>query len=943
MATFKGKKNKDIALKILPDPTAGFTLLNKGSIEVTSYYEGSYTTVANIEKKVAYVTDDSAYTTTTDAEVSSKESSTWFTPTVSPSENLAPNVALTVLSSQFTLTVTINITSVNALDVGTHEDTIIISGTNPDIQEDIEIPISIIILELPDPVLKVTPEEALLKFPDCIESFTDTVSTDPMTVYVESIGIAAAHDMDVTVSADEAWVSLSESTFTLSPGSFKTFEVTVDPNIVLELPDVYKAIITVASLDEGGNTDSVEVPVEIIVNARPQAVLTVISEPIRYIGVENDPGSFFAVPTTEFTIKNSTTQYGHDLVGTISTVDTDVILFDSTFNISAENEETFNSSIDTNSLATNPEGTILNYTIQIASGLTIVYIPVDVLVVGPQPPSVINSDIELVDNYSRYSEITQHIMNLFPDWHVGRRQRDSLVHRIVDATAGRVLQEFDDFELTNFTTQHITTLMDTSPRDKAFILPINQQVVVDDSVPNLVRNSNFNFWSNPAILPDYWSHRVANDADKFILTQFDDTSNFLGGRLMELTSGHRSLVDYQNAHIYQEYEFSTPSSQKDWTLSCFHKTKSGVYAGDIFKLYVSLTYFDESTEIFEQLLPNSSTKFKSSLVFTASKAISKIELGVTWSPLRSPLSVVKLLISNFNLHEGVGSEPWKRNFQDRESNVTEDQTGICVSFNSPNKDRIDLPTKINSNLDVNKRLIANNASIEYFAPDTISDNPPVLAPTRIHPVHHYDKTTVGQALLVSTPIMAAYYNWPAWTIGKIVKFETSHTEEILGTYVLNFPIFDNPDQSHNIGFIQIDALTLYGHKLWVIGRIYNEEEQGTTSANKMLFSKNYTTILACCTMHVPKQPNDTEPDYETTTMGLPVEKMFMFPTQTESLLDNYSMTFEDRNSILIEMQDGYQSRITLRDDYYTYNENNNEIVLLQNPTYTNLGTNIIVC
>ena len=105
----------------------------------------------------------------------------------------------------------------------------------------------------------------------------------------------------------------------------------------------------------------------------------------------------------------------------------------------------------------------------------------------------------------KYSDYTQAILNQFPEYHAARAQRDSAVARVSDATYGRSLTSLNNVDIHRLSTQRSITSADNLSADKAFLMDVSSVNIEKSRSTNLVRNSNYQYWSNPNRLPDYWS------------------------------------------------------------------------------------------------------------------------------------------------------------------------------------------------------------------------------------------------------------------------------------------------------------------------------------------------------------------------------------------------------------------------------------------------------
>ena len=62
-------------------------------------------------------------------------------------------------------------------------------------------------------------------------------------------------------------------------------------------------------------------------------------------------------------------------------------------------------------------------------------------------------DILISSSVGTYSEYTQKILNLLPDWHDGRNQRDSSTSKIMNSAVAAELEHIVNVEIPNFKTQ----------------------------------------------------------------------------------------------------------------------------------------------------------------------------------------------------------------------------------------------------------------------------------------------------------------------------------------------------------------------------------------------------------------------------------------------------------------------------------------------------------
>ena len=222
--------------------------------------------------------------------------------------------------------------------------------------------------------------------------------------------------------------------------------------------------------------------------------------------------------------------------------------------------------------------------------------------------------VQVVSGSSPYADITQDMSNDMPDWHVMRRQRDSLSAKILNSAYGRSLSKIVDYELPNLFTQSYLGTANPLINDVAYISDISNTKIHENRVYNKILNSNFSEWLSIIRLPDYWKIKSERESNLINTLHVDVLDNYLGGNSLEVYSKSDPFIDFGKVSMYQTVDNTAEISKSlEWTLFVHHKDKSGTIVSDYFMLEATVTYETGSVEYFSTSINGALAWSKTSL------------------------------------------------------------------------------------------------------------------------------------------------------------------------------------------------------------------------------------------------------------------------------------------------------------------------------------------
>lgn len=559
---------------------------------------------------------------------------------------------------------------------------------------------------------------------------------------------------------------------------------------------------------------------------------------------------------------------------------------------------------------------------------------------------------------AKYSDFTQHITNQFPEWHDIRTQRDSISSRITDATYGRVLSNINEFEAQGlFAQRTITQASDISP-DKAYLLDVASVDVEADRLSNLLRNSNFQYWTNPNRMPDYWSVSADNNEELMQLVNGHADNNLLGGWALGFESHDGESIPFDMVRAYQVYDLPEDDESRDFTLSVFSR-RLGVTAipSTYFYLYATVTEDDDSTTTYTTEITDTTDWQKFIVKFTHPNKVKSIECGARF--LHSITADVSFLaFDGFSLINSSANIFWNKHVEDRPSWITTPQDGLSVSVVSRSGPRSSLLTEIEEP-EITKALLPNEAEIDFVIPEEGAVwSVPEPQVSQLANGYTFQDRPVSQGLVVGTAESITKYGWPNWVNGRLVKFNLSNPDQIMSTYIPSFNIV-NPDPEDEglveaISTIKLMVCTIYNNKVWIMGRIQ--------AGSGLKHMSGFGGMLMVLDPALPKQENEDDLDLENNPMFLPIEATYFFPIDSgigfgtsgygegpwggdtpPIFLDHFTMNFTGPTTIETDMILGYRSVIELKHNYFVHDTTTGQAVLLRDARRDIDGGSIVAC
>jgi hypothetical protein len=548
-----------------------------------------------------------------------------------------------------------------------------------------------------------------------------------------------------------------------------------------------------------------------------------------------------------------------------------------------------------------------------------------------------------------YADVTQKIANGFPDWHVARRQRDSLAAKILNATTGNFVSQFREVEFPNFVSQRHISLANPNSNYGAFTVDVSRAQIYD-KVENYLRNSNFSLWSNLVRLPDYWRMKTDDWEDRCLLVYGDDDYNYIGGICMILQASNTDdYYPWGTVEFYQDYEVPEDDGEFSWSAFVHHRSRNlEDYNSSFYKFFIRFYFDDNSTEYAFSYLPNSPDwrKTKVSLKTSSNRKIVKIRVGVSFIPLADTADFAAY-VDNFMLYKGTDTTSWNSNPLDKRNFIAHPQSNIRALSTYRNTEKSFTLTEVFAG-EANKSLMPSSVNARTSTYEPIPPLPDVIdSPVSLPNAYWHDGKEYLQSAIVSTAAVATHYGWPLWTVGRIVKFNPLDYTEIFGTYYPSFPIVDPLDESEEGKYTYTSSVTFtcmkpFKGKLWAFGQYvggYDLRHVG-----------KYMAVLVAFPMNLPKQGNqEDEVDYQATPMYVPIEQAYIvemagglgfgdipygedpYGGGTDILkFKCQTMEFVDNDSIKLRMEGGIEGILDLNYDYFVNLQDSGEIAVLRN-------------
>lgn len=568
-------------------------------------------------------------------------------------------------------------------------------------------------------------------------------------------------------------------------------------------------------------------------------------------------------------------------------------------------------------------------------------------------------DYTIVSPSVPYSEATQRISNKFPDWHAIRRQKESIAHGLLNATTGIPSAELKN-EIDNFTRQTNIILADTTVSYKAFVIDI-QDTVIRPKKYNLLRNSNFIEWTNPALPPDFWECTSQLNSDLFYSVLGTNETNYLGGYTLLVLSKNvlrESFIPIGRGYLYQTYQQPDGADIRTWQASCYYK-RVGTQAinNAKVKLYLELTYDDKTTDVFTSVCTDTEEWSKLVVTALATKRVFSIKTGIMLDNVLNSDDLFTVYVNNFMLCNAIESIPWCRHKEDTIYPLEPSSSDICVITSSRDGglSRRNLLFEVPGGITTD--TLPSSVSFNNFVKPTQYTVIPDPQPIHIEDAYLYDGTRHQQAIIVSNNITARRYGWPNWTKGRIVKFDPNNPTEIYATYKPAFMDAIDRAVAYSVDSIYITCITEHRGKYWLAARFM--------LGNTLKYTANFTTILMAIDRILPKQPTDFDAagiDMQNDITYVPILKSYMFDATggrgfgaslfneevfggdpSPKTVDTLELVFEENDKVLIKMELGFEARLDLMYDYFTVDETNRKLYLFRNYVLDNKNNRLIVC
>lgn len=278
-----------------------------------------------------------------------------------------------------------------------------------------------------------------------------------------------------------------------------------------------------------------------------------------------------------------------------------------------------------------------------------------------------------------YGELTQRVVNRLPEWHEGRRNRNSLYHKMVNAVFGVLAEDIEDLEIPNYEfNRHVSTI-DTTMPDKAYLIKAPNLEGRSNRANNMLRNSNFINWSNPVLFADYWEAESTIQNEAMTLIQATSLENYIGGMAVLMQTALPDFFDFGTVTMKQEILTvdSQAETETGFILGMFaKKVDIPIITNNYFQMFVTATHKDNTTETFTSFVNPTSEWLKYTLPVTLSEPAVKIEVGVSFTCLDVDPS--RMLVDNFFLFKKTDNRFWSNHPLDKPANVSKEQNGLFV-------------------------------------------------------------------------------------------------------------------------------------------------------------------------------------------------------------------------------------------------------------------------
>jgi len=571
-----------------------------------------------------------------------------------------------------------------------------------------------------------------------------------------------------------------------------------------------------------------------------------------------------------------------------------------------------------------------------------------------------SGDVKIARLKTGYADLTQKLMSWLPSWHVGRRQRDSLVSVIANAVGGEPLTPLETYEVDNLASQVHASVANSSILSDAFSIDVSDTPKDSGRVYNRLRNSNFCEWTNPSRMPDFWTVDSEDFKNEMTLVQMVNSMAYLGGYAMSCTGNRSEYLPFGTITVAQRYVIPAGLEARDWKAFVYNiRLGETPLTNDYFQLYIKATLDDDTIEEVVAGVKDSTQWKKTTVKITIPRRAVTIDVGIKFEPMLNTPAFLSLFDCFFLApsHEALF---WSHHPDDHPSFTEKSQDGYCVISTGVGAMKKHRLVEISEN-ELDRRLLP--LSMEYIPSSTADKQIPSSTPIPIilPPAYDFNGDTINCGLVVVTEPTRRYYDWPLWTLGRLVKYELNNPAELIGTYIPAFPVVSTTNTGSPImealSSINMQAITLRDGYLWVVGKLL----QGSSMRNAYFFRG----IIFVIDMNLPKQGNSAEEtgvDFEKNPLFIPVIRTFLFdksegigfgaiPFGNEPFggedafmgTSASSVSFVGPTRMNITAEDGSIARVDLRYDYFTASPGEARVTIFQDPNLNLASRNIVVC
>ena len=257
------------------------------------------------------------------------------------------------------------------------------------------------------------------------------------------------------------------------------------------------------------------------------------------------------------------------------------------------------------------------------------------------------------------------------------------------------------------------------------------------------------------------------------------------------------------------------------------------------------------------------------------------------------------------------------------------------------KKRNEVYTRINSD-EITRELLPSRIHFSELTNSVSSELIP-LSPLILAEGYSYNRDVISQAAAVVTGEVMDLYKWPAYTLGRIVKFDLDLEGEILATCHLAYPVREEFEADTVLEYtddIVLYSMTEKDGYIWALGKV--------NSTNTLRHARNINTVILVIDGNLPKQLNDFETDgvdFENIPSYSAVKRSF-FLCDDLSSFDVRSMNFTSFDKMRIDLVDGGINKhylLELQYNYYTEDIESQQVITLRNHRLDNTDSSLVIC